>query len=73
MDVSDNTIAVWSGRRVEVYNISDHGLQTVSGIDLNTLSVALYKSTLYAAVDGALVLLNLQVGPMWPLWPSLLT
>ena len=61
MDITEQNIVVWSGRRVEVYNITEHGLQTLSAFELNTLSMALYRTSIYAVVDGALVCLNLSV------------
>lgn len=61
MDITEQNIIVWSGRRVEVYNITEHGLQTLSAFELNTLSMALYRTSIYAVVDGSLVCLNLSV------------
>jgi hypothetical protein len=60
LDLSEQNVVVWSGRRVETYNVTEHGLQTVSAFDLNSQSLALYKTSIYAAAEGALICLNLQ-------------
>jgi hypothetical protein len=61
LDITEENLLLWSGRKAEVYAIAEGGVSMIASFDMLSPALGLYRTSVYAAMDSCLAILNLQV------------